>query len=699
MLSNKSIQRISFFLALLAWLLLIAADLTGLFKAGRRSPTAIPQWLPQLLLSFFVLLQFIYFRSNIGKAESINFTDLLWRVFVTGLMATLGSLLLLGVENAIEGYRIGRSVLVHYLFYHINVALVLMFLTSTFVVWKRLILYQKTKSLLRFWKGFEYLLVGSLALWVFMPRVDSGFSIMMMLIFGSLAYGLVLSVNLKWVAYLNFRQKWKSILLILLVLLYLSYFTRIMLSATQEWNEILGGPKEGAWSFLNLSMNPVAVSLLGFTFIYALFSLLVILFNLPTSSVFEQKLEEVINFQRLSQAIQAGEKEEHVYNILLDSAISAVVADAAWLEINDQDGEGDLILQRSITDEELLRVKKSISKGIVQSVLERERSKSVTSHKLVATLKDPTFRSMSVYPLLVQNKQIGTLVLLKEVGDGFNREMVDIINTFVNQASVSIENFRLLSEALENERYKEELKIAQRVQQALLPKELTSNGCFTIHAFSQAADEVGGDYYDTFQLSEHRYAVIIGDVSGKGTSAAFNMSQMKGVFHSLVEVAQDPKDFLVNANAALGRCLEKTSFITISYFIIDTQSKTVQFARAGHCPTLYFDGSTGKAEFFQNKGLGLGILRNSNFEKHVHVNTIEYKPNDVMLLYTDGITEANNADGEEFGYDRLKDLLERHAEESPEKMQTSMIESVYQFSGKRFLNDDYSMVIVKFNPN
>lgn len=697
MLSRKSIQRLTFLLALLVWLLLLASDLTGLFFSGRRMDR-IPEWLPQSLLAVFMVLLFLYFRASINKADNVNFIDLLWRVFVTGLIATVSSLLLDGVQQLIAGWRISQELLVQYFFYHINLALGLMFMVSTFVVWKRLILYQKTKSLLRFWQGFEYVLVGSLILRVVIPSHSSEFFLLQVLIFGLLAYSLVLSANLKWVAYLNFRQKWKSILLIVLVLLYLSYFIFVLSRGSSGFAEMLPSAGKG-WVFLDLANIPVAIALLGFTLVYSLFSLLVILFNLPTSSVFEQKLEEVINFQRLSQAIQAGEKEEHVYNILLDSAVSAVVADAAWLEIHDLDGDGDLFLQRSISDEELMRVKKSISKGIVQSVLEGEQAKPVTSHKLVASLKDPIYRSMSVYPLVVQNKQIGTLVLLKEVADGFNREMVDIINTFVNQTSVSVENFRLLSDALENERYKEELKIAQRVQRSLLPQELASNGCFSIHAFSQAADEVGGDYYDTFQLSDHRYAVIIGDVSGKGTSAAFNMSQMKGVFHSLVQMQLGPKEFLVHANQALSHCLEKSSFITISYFIIDTENRSITFARAGHCPSLYFDGSTGTADFFRNKGLGLGILRNSNFEKHVQVNTIEYKPKDVLLLYTDGITEANNAEGEEFGYDRLRELLEQHAEKSPEKMQEEMIEAVYGFSGNRFLNDDYTMVIVKFNPN
>ena len=133
-------------------------------------------------------------------------------------------------------------------------------------------------------------------------------------------------------------------------------------------------------------------------------------------------------------------------------------------------------------------------------------------------------------PITLQNEMAGFMYLLNEVSDGFNGEMINIINTFASQASVSVENVRLMSQAIENERYKEELNIAKSVQRALLPEKLDHNESFEIHAFTEAAAEVGGDYYDTFKLGEDRFVIVIGDVSGKGTSAAFHMSQMKGIF-------------------------------------------------------------------------------------------------------------------------------------------------------------------------
>lgn len=298
---------------------------------------------------------------------------------------------------------------------------------------------------------------------------------------------------------------------------------------------------------------------------------------------------------------------------------------------------------------------------------------------------------------MIKNEGIGTLVVLKDVSDGFNKEMSKIVGTFTNQAGISIENFRLITEALKNERYQEELKIAQRVQQSLLPANLEQDPDYEIVSFSEAADEVGGDYYDTYRVGDNRIALIISDVSGKGTSAAFHMSQMKGVFQSLAQLNLDPTEFLFRSNSALSRCLDKNSFITTSYFVIDSSDRRVDFTRAGHCPTLYFNSREQKAHYFKNKGLGLGIVRNDSYRDYIHTNHFHYNGGDIMLLYTDGITEATNRQGDEFGYDRLLQAVERLQDRTVEEIQQSLIEELYAFTGSKTINDDYTMIIVKFN--
>jgi sigma-B regulation protein RsbU (phosphoserine phosphatase) len=185
-------------------------------------------------------------------------------------------------------------------------------------------------------------------------------------------------------------------------------------------------------------------------------------------------------------------------------------------------------------------------------------------------------------------------------------------------------------------------------------------------------------------------------VSGKGTSAAFHMSQMKGVFHGLAQLDLSPEEFMIKANKAINSSLDKTSFITISYFVLDQTKKEVKFARAGHCPTLFYEQNKKQASYFTNKGLGLGIVRNDSFANYVQPREFNYSSGDVLILYTDGITEAKNFKGEEYGYDRLADVINKNAAKEAIEIQELIINDVYEFCGHSEIDDDYTAVILKF---
>lgn len=687
---HKNVIRFTLFLGIISWLSLVVIDLTLLFTDINDMRSGIPAELRLVLLDLFFVALFFYYRYITGRAERVNFIDLLWRVFATGLLATIVSLTIFLFYNLLGDSKLANNVLLNNFFYHINIGLAAAFLTSTLMVWKQLILYQKSKPLIRLWLLFEYALLGSI-LMNFFPRSEfmTAHIIVISLL---LLLGLVLSVNLKWVAYLDFKQKWKSIIIMLAIVIFLVYFVSALFYYTELNAPLLP---------VNLLTLVYILVLFGFTFVYSIFSLLVILFNLPTSSVFEQKLEEVINFQRLSQSTQAGYKIDQVFEILLESSVKAVYADAAWVEVKDEDRQ--LLLTKEVDQEKVDLLKERLhesatqsdgTRGISSARLQRKDYKN--SRKKHRMLKLPEYKSVLWIPLVVKNKTIGTLVILKEVADGFNKEMVSIIGTFASQACISVENFQLLSETIENERYKEELEIANRVHQSLLPKEPFSNADFDIAAFSEAADQVGGDYYDIYQIRPQKHIIIIGDVSGKGTSAAFNMSQMKGVFHSLAQLDLSPDQFLVYANAALGRCLERTSFITASFFVVDTSKGTLEFARAGHCPTLYYKAHEQEAAYLENQGLGLGIIRNEKFNEYVEVTKVNYSPGDVVLLYTDGITEATNTRHEQYGYERLKCFVEAHASEDTGQMQEKLLQEIHNFCDGKSLDDDYTALFIKF---
>ena len=683
-LTPRFYMRFSFAIATLLWLALTLLDVLQVLASRSQVDLGISPLVPLLLIDLFFVFVGIHYRFRTKKIESGNFIDFLWQVFAIGLLATLISLAIGLFKDSIDGSALANNPFLNTVLYSIRFGLISIFLISTFTVWKKLILYQKSKRLLIWWNIFE----GAIILSIFYNFTGQIFqtSFIFKVLFGAIALmGLILSANLKWVAYLNFKQKWKSILLILLVAIYLGYFFTSIYVPGADTPDMLA-PID----------NLFILSLFVFLLFYSIFSLLVIVFNLPTSSVFEKKMEEAINFQRLSQSIQQGENENQIFDILLASSMSAVYADAGWLEIERKGSTEPEIRRKNISPTNRLEVLNQISLSKQKTVLKNPLSKASIHDQTLVVLKKTNFKSTLIVPLAIQEEIVGQMYLVNELSDGFNKEMINIINTFTSQASISIENFRLLGEALENERYKKELNIAKKVQRALLPTQLDHDDAFQIHAFTQAAAEVGGDYYDTFKLDEHKFAVVIGDVSGKGTSAAFHMSQMKGIFQSLVQLDLSATEFLIKANKALSACLEKTSFITLTYFVIDTQKKSLEFSRAGHCPTLYYSSKNCKAEFLENKGLGLGILRNDNFKNYVFKNEMSFQKDDVLVLYTDGISEAANYDGEEFGYDRMERILNDNAKFDAISIQKMMIQKLYEFCENKDLDDDYTMVVIKF---
>ena len=174
------------------------------------------------------------------------------------------------------------------------------------------------------------------------------------------------------------------------------------------------------------------------------------------------------------------------------------------------------------------------------------------------------------------------------------------------------------------------------------------------------------------------------------------MSQMKGIFHSLAQDCIKPDEFMCKANQALVYCLERGSFISATFFIVDTASKKVHYARAGHCPLLYYSVEKGRAEYFKDKGIALGMVKNRSYSNFIEANEFSYHSGDIMVLYTDGVTEAKNDRGDEFGYDRLAEVLLEVRDLAPKQIQEHLIRRLYEFSGTSNINDDYTTMIVKF---
>src|SRR5207248_2594108 len=210
---------------------------------------------------------------------------------------------------------------------------------------------------------------------------------------------------------------------------------------------------------------------------------------------------------------------------------------------------------------------------------------------------------------------------------------------------------------------------AHEIQMSLLPQGPLLMPGLSVTALCVPAREVGGDYYDFFPLGDQRVGLLIADVSGKGTSAALYMAELKGLVLSLGRIHRSPRELLINANRIIAEHLDARSFITMTYALIDLRARTMTYARAGHTPLIYLPvrGPHGEApprvQVLAPDGLVLGLKIDNGemFERLLEEDTIRLNAGDLYVFFTDGITEAMNEQDDCFGEDRLGRLVEDHA--------------------------------------
>jgi len=267
-----------------------------------------------------------------------------------------------------------------------------------------------------------------------------------------------------------------------------------------------------------------------------------------------------------------------------------------------------------------------------------------------------------------------------------------------NQMTASIED--LLHEAAEKKRLEEELRIAHEIQMSLLPQGPLRMRGLSVTALCVPAREVGGDYYDFLPLDDHRLGVLIADVSGKGTSAALYMAELKGLVLSLSRIHSSPRNLLIDANRIIAEHLDARSFITMTYAILDLRTRTMTYARAGHTPLIYVPGpgvEARKAKILAPDGLVLGLKIDNGemFERLLQEDTIRLHDGDLFVFFTDGISEAMNARDDCFGENRLGQLAETHAHLPSDELRERVLREISAFVGDAPQHDDMTMILLK----
>lgn len=299
--------------------------------------------------------------------------------------------------------------------------------------------------------------------------------------------------------------------------------------------------------------------------------------------------------------------------------------------------------------------------------------------------------NMVCVPVKSREKIIGVLQAINKIGGEYFLEGdVKILSSLANQVAIAVENARLYEEIKEKERLEEDLKIAHQIQTAFLPKDMPKLEGFDIFGECVPAREVGGDFFDFIALDENRLGFVIADVAGKGVPAALFTTMCKSLIWSISKNSNSPKNILILLNRLILGIQQSDMFITLFYAILDKQKKLLRYSNAGHNPPILYNGNN-KFEKLKARGKPLGIFEKINLEEQV----IALSSKNIVLFYTDGITDAVNPGGQRFGEDRLKAVLSKNGKKSAEDLTRAIFNSQQNFVNEEPQFDDITLVVLK----
>jgi phosphoserine phosphatase RsbU/P len=520
-------------------------------------------------------------------------------------------------------------------------------------------------------------------------------------------FGLTISVavmnafRLPWIVYLTKREKIITLTFGFLLFVLFALLNVILSQSTFFSRAIL---------YYSAPMEKVISLTLIFGNIYFGMTFVSTLFHLPTAEAFDRKRSEVTSIHTLSKLVTQVFDFNELVETVTTMTLQVCEARSCWLELLPLEETDRPLEGMGQAQAPQVVAMKNIGKAEIESLLRAGlhslRSEVLRTRKpaVVDSLAaDPRFAgtkgsdqasgSLVVMPLVSHVGPVGFLYATKAGEFGFMKDDVDLISTFADQATIAIENSRLIKKSIERERLVGEMTLAQEMQRKLLPQTVPSHASMEIDALSTPAFEVGGDYYDFVSLPGERIGIIVGDVSGKGIPAAFYMAEVKGIFQSLSSLYGSPREFMIRANTVLAESIDKHSFVSLIYGILDLTTGRLILARAGHCPMLYV--GDGGASYLRPDGMGLGLGKEPVFSDAIEEQTIDLHPGDLCLFYTDGITEAH-VNGEEFGYERLLETARKAWGNSASAVKNEVLHAVDEFIDHGQPHDDLTLVVLRW---
>ncbi|MGJ3240813.1 MAG: PP2C family protein-serine/threonine phosphatase [Anaerolineae bacterium] len=303
-------------------------------------------------------------------------------------------------------------------------------------------------------------------------------------------------------------------------------------------------------------------------------------------------------------------------------------------------------------------------------------------------------RAILAAPMMVQDRLIGVVYVDTAMKAGtFRPDDLSLLQAVSGLAARAIENARLYAVALEKGRLEQELRMAHDIQENLLPAEMPASPHYDVAPYWQAAREVAGDFYDAFTLDDGSIGTVMADVSDKGAPAALFMAVARTLLRSHAHAGMDPVEVMSRTNDLLILDAETSGMFVTMYFSRFEDSGHSQHVNGGHNPPIYYHHRTGTVEMLPIGGRALGWFPNNPLE----VITIDLEPGDVIVYYTDGLTEAENPRAEPYGEDRLMQVVAQVDDKTSTELMDMILKDVYTFAEGELPFDDMTMLVVRYN--
>lgn len=418
-----------------------------------------------------------------------------------------------------------------------------------------------------------------------------------------------------------------------------------------------------------------------------------------TDQAAAQKLspEHLLALYEITGVMNSSLEFDEVLNNVMDSVMHITKAQRGFLMIADDDsGELRTLVMKGVDDATL--DEEGYSTTIVKEVV-NTRQPLLTNNAQF----DPRFsagqsiimrslRAILCAPMIIKSKLRGVIYVDTSMRAGnFSQSDVDLISAVAGQAGIALENARLYAVAVEKGRLETELRMAADIQLSLLPQKMPNIPGYEVAPYWQAARETAGDFYDAFALGDDRFGVVMADVSDKGAPAAMFMAVARTMIRAHSHAGLDPVETVSRTNDLILEDADSDMFVTVfhSHFHVGGHSIHVN---AGHNPPLFYRSATHPVDMLPRGGRAVGWFPNNPL-KEVQ---IDMQPGDLIVYYTDGLTEAENPRQEAYGEDRLAQVLLANAGKSAHELRDIIIQDVEYFCEGMPPFDDVTMLVVRY---